>query len=131
MPTLESQPADDRLLDALRRGREDAAAPESSVPGRRAVEANIALIEQSKGALMLRYGVDSHQAFAVLVRWARVTRTPLHTIAHALLHGICEGNPQTQFQQRPLIGWLEVQLRDGDPDLAILPATSVWSRTGA
>jgi ANTAR domain len=89
-----------------------------------------ALIEQAKGALMLRYGVDSHQAFAVLVRWARVTRAPVRTIAHALLHGICEGSSQTEVRQRPLIRWLEAQLRAGDPDLAPLPPTPVRPRTG-
>ena len=48
---------------------------------------------------MLRYGINSYQAFAVLVRWSRVTRTPVHTIAHALLHGVCEGNPQAETRQ--------------------------------
>ena len=54
-----------------------------------------------------------------------------HTIAHALLHGVCEGNPQTENRQGPLIRWLEDQLRHGDPDLARLPTAPVWSQTGA
>ncbi len=64
---------------------------------------------------MLRYGIDSHQAFAVLVRWARVTHTPVHIVAHTLVHGICQGNPRTALHQRPLIRWLEVELRRNDP----------------
>lgn len=94
------------------------AAPEPFAPGLRAVDAGCAIVEQARGALMLHYGIDSYQALAVLVRWARVTRTSLRTIAHTFLHGICEGNPQTENRQRPLIRWLEDQLRLGDPELA-------------
>lgn len=65
--------------------------------------------------LMLRYGIDSHQAFALLVRWSPVTRTPVTTFAQTLLRGICEGNPHTVLRQRSLVRWLEVELRDGDP----------------
>ena len=55
---------------------------------------------------MLRYGIDSHQAFAVLVRCGQATHTPLRTVAHTLLHCICEGNPQTEEPQRALTPWL-------------------------
>ena len=58
------------------------------------------VIEHAKGALMLRYGIDSYQAFAVLLRWARETHTPVHTVAHTLVHGICEGSPQTEAAAR-------------------------------
>jgi hypothetical protein len=84
------------------------------------IEANPALIEQAKGALMLHYGVDSHQAFAVLLGWARMSGTPVTTIAHTLLRGICEGSPQTEVRQRALMRWLEAQLRAGDPGHAQL-----------
>lgn len=117
-----------RLLDALQRQpiADGAAATEPSVPGPCEIAAHTALIERAKGALMLHYGVDSHQAFAVLVGWARVSRTPVPTIAHTLLRGICEGNLQTEARQRPLMRWLEAQLLDRDPDHAQLrtaPAT--------
>ena len=78
---------------------------------------------------MLHYGVDSFQAFALLIRWSRATRTPVQTIADALLHGICEGNPQTQVKQRPLILWLEEQLHHGDPDRATTPTVPAWLPT--
>ena len=106
-----------RLLDVLQRERSaDRAAPtDRSVPGACEVDANTALVERAKGALMLHFGVDSHQAFALLVGWARTSHTPVPTIAHTLLRGICEGNPQTEVRQRPLIRWLEAQLRDSDP----------------
>lgn len=79
-------------------------------------DANPALLEQAKGALMLHFGVDSHQAYALLVRWARQTGAPVPTIAHTLMRGISEGNPQTEVRHRPLMRWLEAQLRNGDPD---------------
>ena len=71
-----------------------------------------ALIEKAQGALMLHYGIDSHQAMAVLIGWARVSHTPVSTIAHTLLRGICEGDPRTEVRQRPLLRWLEAQLRE-------------------
>jgi len=109
---------DDRLVDSLQQWRDaDRAAPsETLIPGLRSIVAHRAVVEQAKGALMLRYGIDSHQAFAVLVRWSRVSRTPVPTIAHTLIHGICQGNPQTELRQRPLIRWLEIELRRNDPE---------------
>jgi ANTAR domain len=89
-----------------------------------------ALIEQAKGALMLHYGIDSHQAFAVLIGWARISRTPVPTIANTLLRGICEGNPQTERRQRALVRWLEAQLRDADPGRAQLGPGAGPVRTG-
>ncbi len=107
--------AENRQLEALQRGRDQALPRATSVPGPRASAS--ALIEQAKGALMLRYGIDSYQALALLVRWARVSHTPVPSIAHTLLHGICEGNPQTEVRHRALVRWLEAQLRDADPEL--------------
>ena len=108
-----------RLLDVLQRER-SAADTDPSDLGRPEIHATLALIERAKGALMLHYGVDSHQAFAVLVGWARVSHAPLPTIAHTLLRGICEGDPQTEIRQRALMRWLEAQLRDRDPGHSLL-----------
>ena len=57
---------------------------------------------------MLRYGIDSWTAF----------------------RGICEGNPQTAVRQRPLLRWLEQQLRHHDLDLvrATSPPATVRDR---
>ena len=112
----DAEPSTSVLLEKLLRSR--AAAPEPFASGLSAVDASCTSVEQAKGALMLHYGIDSFQALAVLVRWARVTRTPVRTIAQTFLHGICEGNPQTETRQRPLIRWLEDQLRLGVPGLA-------------
>ena len=116
-----------RLVDELQRERtaRRSDAPDPSRLGPSEIGASRALIEQAKGALMLHFGVDSHQAFAVLLGWARSSHTPVAVIAHALLRGICEGNPQTEVRQRALIRWLEAQLRDGAPDHDPLwPATA-------
>lgn len=129
-PLLESpdlRHADNRLLETLQRRRDEATDRAPYHPGHR-VDAATALVEQAKGALMLRYGVDSYQALALLVRWARVTHTPVTTIAHLLLRGICEGNPQAEVRHRTLIRWLEAQLRDGHPDLAPPTTTPVRPR---
>lgn len=112
----------DHLLDELWRERSASGdvAVDTSVPGPGGIDAT-ALLERAKGALMLHYGVDSHQAFAVLVGWARTSHTPLPTIADALLRGICEGNPETDVRERTLLRWLEAQLRDRCLDRAPLP----------
>lgn len=119
------RPTDDRLLESLQHWRDAdlaAGAPGPNVWNLRAIDAHRAVIEHAKGALMVRYGIDSHQAFAVLVRWSHVTRIPVHTIAGALVHGICEGGPQTEDRHRPLIRWLEDQLRHNDPEQSRIPA---------
>ena len=115
--TPEARRTANRLLDVLQRERiaDRPAATTPSVLGPCGIDARPALIERAKGALMLHYGIDSHQAFAVLIGWARTSRTPVPTIAHTLLRGICEGNPQTEVRQRALVRWLEAQLRDGNP----------------
>ena len=121
------------LLEALRRWRaaNRSATAGSPVPGLRLIDANRAVVDQAKGALMLRYGIDSHQAFAVLVRWSRVTKTPVPSLAHTLLHGICEGNPETERRQRSLVRWLEDQLRNGGPDPEGRAQPPVWHRASA
>lgn len=104
--------AANRLLDELQRARTvHAGGP--SVPGPGEIDTRPALIEHATGALMLHFGIDSHRALEVLIGWARTSRTPVSTVAHTLLSGICEGNPQTEDRQRPLMRWLEAQLGDG------------------
>lgn len=74
------------------------------------------VLEHARGALMLRYGIDSCQALAVLVHWSAASSTSLDVVAHTLVHAICEGNPQTAARQRPLVRWLEQQLCHHDLD---------------
>ena len=119
--TDDAHPTSDRLVESLQQWRDAdlAATPEPFDPELRAIDANRAVVEHAKGALMLRYGIDSYQAFAVLVRWSRATHTPVHTIADTLVHGICEGSPQTGVLQKPLMRWIESRLRINDPDTAM------------
>lgn len=97
---VEHRPHDARqsgtaLLDALQQWRDAAwsAASECHVPERRVIDANRADIERAEGALMRRYRLDALQAFALMVRWARLTRTPVHTIAKTLVQGIDDADP--------------------------------------
>ncbi len=120
-----------RLLEWHERVADGAAGTDVSLPASCEIDASPALIEQAKGALMLFYGVDSHQAFAVLIGWSRMSRTPVPTLAHTLLRGICEGNPQTGIRQEALMRWLEAQLRDGDPGHAPLGRAPARLRTGS
>jgi hypothetical protein len=52
-----------------------------------------AVIEQAKGALMLRYGLDQDAAFAVLKRWSQDSNIKLHTVAQALVDWATGNDP--------------------------------------
>jgi hypothetical protein len=95
-------------------GQQDASPPSGSLSP--AADRRF-LLEHAKGALMMRYGIDSYQALAVLIHWSRASSTPLSVVAHTLVHGICEGNPQTASRQRALVRWLEQELRRHDIDV--------------
>ncbi|HSK32911.1 MAG TPA: ANTAR domain-containing protein [Propionicimonas sp.] len=72
-------------------------------------ESDRAVVEQAKGALMLRYGVTSCESLAAMARWAHEAHVTLAEVAHALVTGICQGlvTPDTQGMVR----WLEQRLR--------------------
>jgi hypothetical protein len=111
--TPEARRAANRLLEVLQRERtaRGDAASDRFVLALSRTNNQAALIDRATGALMMHYGLDSLQALAVLVGWARESHTSVSTIAHTLLRGICEGNPQTEARQRALLRWLEAQLR--------------------
>lgn len=114
--TAHARRAATRPLAGLPRERiDDVPATDPSDVAKYVIDGELALIEQAKGALMLFYGVDSDRAFGVLLGWARMSRTPVPTIAHTLMHGICEGDPQASVRQPALMRWLEAQLRHADP----------------
>jgi hypothetical protein len=123
LPPTDVRYSNSGLLDALQRWREvdTTAGPESSVPELRAIDAHRATVEQAKGALMLRYGMDTFQAFALIVRWSRLTHTPVHTLAEALVHGVGESNPPTENRHHALVHWLEDQLLHSDPPTSTTP----------
>jgi hypothetical protein len=85
-------------------------------PGLRSIDAHRATIERAKSVLMLHYGMGSHQAFALLVRWSRRTHTAVHTVAETLVRVICEGDVETARSHRPLMRWLEDRSADQNHD---------------
>lgn len=76
---------------------------------------SIAVVEQAKGALMLRYGVSSGASLAALSRWADEARVTVPDVAHVLVTGICQGHVTPQ--NRVTVRWLEQRLREGITDV--------------
>ena len=77
-----------------------------------------AVVEQAKGVLMLRYGIGSYEALAVLGGWARASDYPLIDVARALTHGVCQGRWNSTVSETWLVRWLEQRLRDDVPGLS-------------
>jgi hypothetical protein len=77
---------------------------------RAAIESR-AVIEQAKGALILRYGLDDGAAFAVLSRWSQNSNVKLHTIADTLINAVCRRTPDRPGD-RELAAWLETQVHE-------------------
>ena len=67
-----------------------------------------AVIEQAKGALVLRYGIPPERAFAVLRRWSQDRNIKLRTIADALI-AVSRGEGTTAFDA-DLVRWLRETL---------------------
>jgi hypothetical protein len=80
------------------------------------------VVEQAKGAVMLRYGVGSYEALAAMARWAREAHVTIEDVAHALVKGICQGRvtPETQGMVR----WLEQRLRSDIGGASPAPAAA-------
>ena len=77
----------------------------------RAMIESRAVIEQAKGALILRYGLDDGAAFAVLSRWSQNSNVKLHTIADTLINVVCRRTPDRPGD-RELAAWLEAQVHE-------------------
>lgn len=81
-----------------------------NAPAMATIEGDRAVVEQAKGALMLRYGITSHEALALLLAWSREMGTTLHAIAHALMDGACQRGETCH--DPALVSWLREQLSD-------------------
>ena len=68
------------------------------------------LMEQAKGVLIFRYGVDADTAAAQMNRWAAEAGEPVEAIAHAIVHDICQVD-RVDAKAPWLVRWLEGQLR--------------------
>ena len=78
-------------------------------------ESDSCVVEQAKGALMLRYGIGSRESLAVLDRWAEEAGVPVAEIATALVHGICLG--RMGGEDAVIVRWLELRMRGDVNDL--------------
>jgi hypothetical protein len=67
-----------------------------------------AVIEQAKGALVLRFGIPPERAFGVLRRWSQDRNIKLRTIAEALI-AVSRGEGTAAFDS-DLVGWLRETL---------------------
>ena len=57
---------------------------------RRRSSSTRAVVEQAKGAVMLRYGVEPHVALGILACWARGLDIPFDKLARAVVDGVTE-----------------------------------------
>jgi anti-anti-sigma regulatory factor len=57
-------------------------------------------IDQSKGVLMVVYGLDSEAAFAMLVWYSRNARLPLHELAARFIRAVRDERPETLTTSR-------------------------------
>ncbi len=80
------------------------------------IDADRTILEQAKGALMLHYGIGSHAALAVLVRWSRAADTDLRTVAATLVLDICQRKEDAPAREPSLVLWLDEQLRHAIPE---------------
>lgn len=72
----------------------------------------LAVVEQAKGVLMLRYGIGSYEALAILGRWAQESGFAIPDVARAITHGVCQGHSGSAPYETGLVRWLEQRLRD-------------------
>ena len=83
----------ERIVAAVR-GWDDAPVDPGHWTGLRGadVDPGRVVIEQAKGAVMFRYGVNSHVALGILACWSRGLDIPIGRLAEALAHGV-SGDP--------------------------------------
>lgn len=56
-------------------------------------------IDQAKGMLMLRYGIDAGAAFDVLRRWSSQTNTKVAVLAQQLIDGAATGDADVLLER--------------------------------
>jgi hypothetical protein len=78
-------------------------------------ESDSCVVEQAKGALMLRYGIGSRESLAVLDRWAHEAGVAVTEMATALVHGICLGRVSAGTDV--MVRWLEQRMRGDISDV--------------
>jgi ANTAR domain len=92
----------DRLVNSVRAwDKIPVSPPQQRGPRRSRIDQDQITLERAKGAVMLRYGVNSHVAFAMIARWARTAEIPITTLATALVNGTVD-NLDTWLEERRL-----------------------------
>lgn len=87
-----------------------------------------AVLEQAKGVLIFRYGIDALTAFSLLELWSAESGHGVDAIAQAMVHDICQGDRGANSDPQ-LVRWLEDRLRhefpgaQPRPDVATVPVT--------
>lgn len=92
-------------------------------------ESDRSVVDQAKGALMLRYGIGQRESLAVLDRWAQESGASLPEVAGALVHGICLGRVTAGTEVT--VRWLEQRLRGEVGDVRVPTARTTGSATGS
>jgi hypothetical protein len=87
-----------------------------------------AAVEQAKGVLMLRYGIGSYEALAVLEGWSHETGASLGDLCRAITHGICQGHAGSRPANVFLARWLEGRFHDDLLEGDVHPGTPVADR---
>jgi hypothetical protein len=76
-----------------------------------------ALLEQAKGVLSFKFGIDTDTALAVMELWAAEREVEPARIAYVLIHDICQGVGGSS--DRELVRWIEEQLRKECPEIQL------------
>lgn len=99
---------------------------EHHVPHESRPMTSTALLEQAKGVLVFRYGVDADTALAVVELWADQRGVEPTTVAYALVHDISQGGASSHTDP-DTVRWLEEQLRKDCPEvhLSVTPGEPV------
>jgi hypothetical protein len=103
----------DRLVVSVRAWDKIPSAPPQRTPRRGQLDRDRITLERAKGAVMFRYGVNSHVAFAMIARWSRTAEIPIMTLATALVAGSVE-NGDFSEDQPSLDEWLGSQFVEDD-----------------
>ena len=77
--------------------------------------AGYGVVNQAKGAVMLRYGVDSPIALALLVRWSRKSGSDLVGSAETLVSDL-RGVAPNGHDSAALARWIDLQLDGVSPE---------------
>jgi len=80
----------------------------------REIDEAAALLEQAKGVLIFRYSIGACTAYRLMERWAADASVDPETVAHALVHEICQGD-RSEPSDPKFVRWLEDRLRHEFP----------------